>query len=186
MKTSLLSWLAAAAASVTIPITASAKEQILCRHPGKHEVVITLGATRQFGRVLNCIDGDFIVNLTPCAPDGAYGLSAGTGSVPLVAIVDRWQDYATHDGGVASNFTSGHEIYFSGGFNVPPFNKTINEYRAEVGSPPIDGGDKVPDIQQGYKESWSFSLSRLTGEAELKQENTPAITYSCRKAKAIL
>jgi hypothetical protein len=186
MKASLLSLLAAAAVSVATSIAASAKEEILCRHPGKHEVVITLGATRQFGRVLNCISGDFIVNLTPCAPDGAYGLSAGTGSAALVAIVDRWQDYTTHVGGVASNFTNDHEIYFSAGFNFPSSNKTINEYRAETGSPPIDGGDKAPDIQQGYKESWSFSLSRLTGEAELKQENTPAITYGCRKAKAIL
>jgi hypothetical protein len=38
---------------------------------------------------------------------------------------------------VASNFTNDHEIYFSAGFNFPSSNKTINEYRAETGSPPI-------------------------------------------------
>jgi hypothetical protein len=153
-------------ATLALPITTSAREQILCTHPGKPDVVITLGATRQFGRTLNCISGDFIADLTPCAPDGAYGLSAGTGSAPLVAVVNRWQDYMTHLGGVTSNFINDHEIYFSAGFNSPLSNTTINQNRAAVGLPPIAGGDKIPDTG-GYKEHWSFSLSRLTGKAEL-------------------
>ncbi|MGB3584829.1 MAG: hypothetical protein WBA40_27465 [Roseiarcus sp.] len=82
-------------AMVVLPTTLCAKEQILCSHTGRLNVVITLGASKQFGRILNCISGDFIVDMTPCAPDGGYGLSAGTGSAPLVSIVDRWQDYAT-------------------------------------------------------------------------------------------
>jgi hypothetical protein len=173
-------------ATLALPIATSAKEQILCNHTGKPDVVITLGATRQFGRTLNCISGDLIADLTPCAPDGAYGLSAGTGSAPLVAVVNRWQDYVTHIGGVTSNFTNDHEIYFSAGFNSgPPSNTTINQNRAALGLPPIAGGDKIPDIQ-GYKELWSFSLSRLTGNAELKQENKAVISYTCRKTKAVL
>jgi hypothetical protein len=79
-----------------LPVMATAKEQILCEIAGKPNVVITLGAKRQFGRILNCISGDFIVDLTPCAPNQGFGLSAGTGSAALVAVVNRWQDYATH------------------------------------------------------------------------------------------
>jgi hypothetical protein len=176
---------AALIAMVVLPTTPSAKEQILCNHTGKPDVVITLGASKQFGRILNCISGDFIVDLTPCAPDGGYGLSAGTGSAPLVAIVDRWQDYVTHIGGITSNFTNDDSIHFSGGFNSPASDATINQNRASVGLPPIPGGDKVPE-GQGYREFWSFTLSRLTGNAELKEKGKSVLTYKCRKANAIL
>jgi hypothetical protein len=172
-------------AILALPVTATAKEQILCENAGKPNVVITLGAKRQFGRILNCISGDFIADLTPCAPDQGFGLSAGTGNAALVAVVDRWQDYATHLGGVTGNFVKGHEIYFSGGFNSPKSDTTINQNRASVGMPPIPGGDKIPD-DEGYQELWSFSLSRLTGKAELKQKDKSNIAFSCRAAKAIL
>lgn len=177
--------LLALVAALAIPITTSAKELILCNCPGKPDIIITLGAVKQYGRTLNCISGDFISDLTPCAPDGAYGLSAGTGSAPLVAIVNRWQDFITHVGGVTSNFVNDHEIYFSACFNFPPSDTTINQNRATVGLPPIAGGDKIPD-NKGCEDLWSFSLSRLTGKAELKQEKKPVIAYSCRKSKAIL
>jgi hypothetical protein len=172
-------------AILSLPVMATAKEQILCEIAGKPNVVITLGAKRQFGRMLNCISGDFIVDLTPCAPNQGFGLSAGTGSAALVAVVNRWQDYATHLGGVTGNFVNDHEIYFSGGFNSPRSDTTINQNRASIGMPPIPGGDKVPD-GQGYRELWSFSLSRLTGKAELKQKDKSDIEFSCRAAKAIL
>jgi hypothetical protein len=129
-------------ASALTPASGSAKEQILCSHVGDSDIVITLGATRQFNRTLNCIQGNFVVDITPCAPAGAYGLSAPTGSAELVGVVDRWQDYARHNGGVTQHFVNDHEIYFSGGFT-------------NAGS--------------GYKKSWSFSVSRLTGAATLTE-----------------
>ena len=172
-------------AIVGLPTAPSAKEQILCKHAEKPDVVITLGARRQFGRTLNCISGNFIVDLTPCAPDGSYGLSAGTGSAPLVAIVDLWQDYMTHLGGVTSNFTNDHKIYFSGGFNSPLSNTTINQNRASNGLPPIPDENKIPE-GQGYGELWSFTLSRLTGNAVLRVKDKVDFTYDCKKTKAIL
>lgn len=172
-------------AVLALPSGLSAKEQILCTRVGGPDVVITLGARKQFGHVLNCISGNFTVDLTPCAPDGGYGLSAGTGSAPLVAIVDRWQDYISHLGGVTGNWTNDHEIRFSGGFNSPASNTTVNQNRASVGLPPIPGGDKIPD-NQGYQEHWSFTVSRLTGEATLKEKDKASFTYTCRKAKAAL
>jgi hypothetical protein len=76
---------------------------------------------------------------------------------------------------------SGYVVKNSGTGNAA----RINQNRAAVGLPPIAGGDKISD-NQGYEELWSFSLSRLTGKAELKQENKAAIAYSCSKTKAVL
>ena len=85
----------------------------------------------------------------------------------LAGLVDRWQDYANHLGGIASNLTNDHEIYFSGGFNTPITNATINQNRASVGLPPIPGGDRVPG-GQGYNAAWEFRVSRLTGKLNSK------------------
>jgi len=82
------------------------------------------------------------VDMTPCAPDGAYGLSAPTGSAELVGVVDRWQDYTNHSGGVVSHFANSETIYFTGGFNSP---------------------------DTGLTDKWSFTVNRLTGHAELKE-----------------
>jgi hypothetical protein len=172
-------------AAAVLPSTLSAKEQILCTHAGAHDVIVTLGASRQFGRTLDCIAGDFIADMTPCAPSGGYGMSAGTGSAPLIGIVDRWQDYLSHVGGVTGTFTNDRQIYFSGGFNAPVSNRTINQNRESVGLPPVPGGDRVPQ-GQGYQELWTFSVNRLTGNAILKRKDTPPFDYTCRKAKAIL
>src|SRR3954452_18660606 len=97
-----------------LPTPLFAREQILCQTTGQPNVIITLGSQTKYGRVLNCIAGDFVYDMTPCAPDGGFGISYPTGSAGLAGIVDRWQDYANHLGGIAGNFTNDHEIYFSG------------------------------------------------------------------------
>jgi hypothetical protein len=131
------------------------KEQILCNPlDGGHDVVIALADRREFGRMLNCISGYFIADLTPCAPAGAFGLSAPTGRGALLSVVDRWQDYARHFGGVTHSIVNARLIYFSGGFTRP---------------------------EMGYKEIWSFSVDRLTANAELKI-SSEVIFYKCKRA----
>ena len=136
-------------------IPASAKETILCQSTGSPDVVITLDASTRFNHTLDCIAGNFVVDMTPCAPDGGYGLSAPTGAANLVGVVDRGQDYADHIGGVVSHYIKDNTIYFAGGFNAP------------------DNG--------GLTGKWSFVLNRLTGQAELKKLSGPAksVRYEC-------
>jgi hypothetical protein len=62
-----------------LPTPLFAREQILCQTTGQSNVVITLGSQTKFGRVLDCIAGDFAYDMTPCAPDGGFGLSYPTG-----------------------------------------------------------------------------------------------------------
>jgi hypothetical protein len=154
---------------------AAEKQVILCQRAGSPDTVITLGASTQFNRTLDCITGDFVADMTPCAPNGAYGLSAPTGSAELVGVVDRWQDYANHSGGVVGHFANADTIYFSGGFNWP------------------DNG--------GLTDKWSFTVNRATGHAELRKfpgqaphskqqlyelSHVKPISYMCHEVKSRL
>jgi hypothetical protein len=140
---------------VQLPVPSAAKEVILCKSDSfPREVTLVLSSFQRFGHTFNCVNGPFVVNSSGCAPNGAFGLHAPTGSAALVGVVKRWQDYAQHLGGITSNYVTDTEIYFSGGFNGP-------------GS--------------GYEEEWSFSVSRLTGKATLKQK-ADAAELSCEKS----
>jgi hypothetical protein len=142
--------------SVCIGFPASANTLILCKAPpGKQDVSISLQERKFRGLTLDCIFGNFIADMTPCAPPGGFGLSAPTGSVDLVAVVNRWQDYGNHIGGVAGHYITTDKMSFSGGFN---------------------------SSDSGYKESWAFTVNRLTGAAELTQKGKPSTAYTCIKA----
>lgn len=80
-------------------------------------VTIELDSKNIKGKRVSCIDGDFIYDLTPCAPNGFYSLSRGTGVPEIV-------EYTASDR-VALSRTAGYtlfradksSIYFGGGFN---------------------------------------------------------------------
>lgn len=148
-----LAWAAALAAFLASP--AAARSLILCKSPGQHDVVVSVQDRSFRGQVLNCIAGDFIADMTPCARPGGFGLSAPTGSADLVALVSRWQEYGTHDGGIAGHWITASEMGFAGGFNTR---------------------------DKGFVEHWSFVASRLTGKAVLTVKDKPPLTYSCAKA----
>jgi hypothetical protein len=131
-------WFLAAGVLLALPSPALAEAFLLCSAQGKSDLVLEIDAVA-FNEdvVLSCVSGDFIADLTPCAPDGGFGLSAPTGSSALVGVVYRWQDYADHTGGVVFYQSSPSEYVFSGGFAF------FGEYREE----------------------WTVSVSRLTGSA---------------------
>jgi hypothetical protein len=141
---------------------AHAKEIIRCTRPKAADVVMTFGAERLLEREVNCIYGEFATDLASCAPDGAFGLTAPTGETELIEIVNRPQDYATHDGGVTGHTITQEEISFSGGF---------------MGS------------YSGFELYWTFTANRRTGEGKLKIEKSlprrggeGEFTYACAKA----
>jgi len=146
-------------AALCVTTVVEAKDIIRCVSRNASDVVLTLNAQRMLKRKVNCISGEFVVDMTPCAPDGAFGLSSPTGSASLVKIVDRWQDYGDHFGAVTSHYITEKEISFSGGF--------------------MSSGD-------GYTDHWSFTANRLTGVAKLKvekgQPGEGEFTYTCSKA----
>ena len=131
-------------------------EQILCTPTaGGSDVVVALDSFKKFKRTFNCVSGPFVVDLSGCAPSGAYGLHSPTGSASLIGVVDRWQDYMSHLGGITSSSVTDHDIAFTGGFVGP---------------------------NRGYRASWGFSVSRLTGVGRLEEEGGAVSTYSCKKA----
>lgn len=121
--------------------TSAGASFILCEAPDKADIIVELGARDFDGVELSCLSGgDFIVDMTPCAPEGGFGLSAPTGSASLIGIAHRWQDYTDHSGGVVGFYSTPSAYRFNGGFAFP-------------GS--------------GYTEAWSFEISRLTGVGDL-------------------
>ena len=138
--------------AVASPVRA---EQIRCAAQGKSPVTITLKSQRYAGREMSCISGSFAADLTPCAPSKAFSLSAPTGPAPIVGVVDRWQDYARHDGGVVGYFKSHTTIAFTGGFNTP-------------------GG--------GCRDDWSFTVDRHTRVGTLIRKGGPKVAFSCSGA----
>lgn len=132
--------------------TSAQAEQIRCTAQDEAPVSISLKAQWYAGRDLSCISGSFVADLTPCAPTKAFSLSAPTGPAAIVGVVDRWQDYAKHDGGVVGYFKSHTTIAFTGGFNTP---------------------------SSGYKDAWSFTIDRHTKVGTLIQKDGPKVVFAC-------
>lgn len=128
---------------------------IRCTAKGHDPVTISLDSDRFKGRPISCLTGSFVADMTPCAPNKAFALSAPTGTAAIVAVVDRWQEYANHNGGVVGFFQTPETISFTGGFNSP------------------DGG---------LVDEWAFKADRLAGTAKLTQKGSADIAYSCSKA----
>ncbi len=133
--------------------TASAAQaaEIRCSN-GKMAVTINLDQSNIDRRVVSCISGDFVSDLTPCAPPNGYGLSAPTGSGAIVGIVDHWRDFFQHLGGVTHHWRSASEIGFIGGFHTP-------------------GG--------GLQNGWKFTVERATGEGQLRLGSKSATVFRC-------
>lgn len=139
----------AAVAMVVVAGAVEAKEIIRCKSAGHDDLVVTLDDKRMLKRVVSCVSGGgFIADMTPCAPSGAFGLSAGTGAAELVQIVNRWQDATKHTGAVVGHFATPTVVYFNAGTY----------------------GDSV------FEEAWSFMLDRKTGAGTLRLNGEPALS----------
>ncbi len=139
---------------------AAEKEFILCtQEKDGSEVIIKVNSFEYENQPIHCISGDFVVDVAGCTPSGGFGLSPGVGQPVLSGVVDRWQDYMNHVGGVTSGGVGDTSISFSAGFNSP---------------------------DSGFKDMWSFELNRLTGKAKLKESNKIEKTYTCKKVTPVV
>ncbi len=137
-----------------VPSVASAKDIIECVKPGAEPIRIILDAKEFEGRKLSCLEGDFIVDMQPCAPNGGYSLSRPTGSASLYALTDRWQDLGQHTGGTTLFLASDTKIGFDGFF-----------------------------MSEGKRDDlWTFEVDRISGVGKLSLKGEPAREYACRKA----
>lgn len=134
---------------------------IECQSPGREHITINLNEKKAFHHVLSCIRGEFVEDMTPCAPNGGFRLSAPTGTAGLTGVVDRWQDYGDHNGGITGHWMNPAQIYFSGGYN---------------------------DMDGGYKEKWSLMVNRVSGKGVLTIQKDNSVepekfNYTCGTAK---
>lgn len=74
---------------------APAPKLIKCTAEGHEPIWIDLWTPSEFGP-LHCVRGDFATDLTPCAPNGGWGLSAGTGRAKLVDVTQNWETAHNH------------------------------------------------------------------------------------------
>lgn len=153
-----------ALAGLTVFSSLNAAPLIRCalkeKTPSAPSVIdIELNAKQAFGHTLNCVYGADLGDVEPCAPTGGFGLSAPTGSAPLVGVVMRWQETMNHVGNLTESAISTTSIAFSGAY---------------VG-------------HEGTRSSeWTFVVDRITGEAAWgtnKDSNGlwgRIVNYNCR------
>lgn len=121
----------------------------------KEEVVVTLNSFKKGEYTFNCLNSSFVFNMGGCAPDSSYALYGSTGRASLYKVIKRWQELSEYSSfGVVYNGVSDTEISFDAG--------RIDEAK-------------------GLKSNWSFLVSRLTGNAELKTARGVIVNYNCVK-----
>lgn len=69
-----------------------------CRSDSGEDFTIELFSETSFG-AMHCVSGLMIVDMTPCAPDGGWGLSYPTGSAGIADVTSMWAVAADHFGG---------------------------------------------------------------------------------------
>lgn len=135
--------------------TSAEKKTVLeCSVKGGEGPVVTIALDDRtaFEKSLSCIQADFLSGMTPCAPNGGFGLSGAAGKVDLSAITDTADGYVSHEGSVTSYSITAEEIQFSGGKN---------------------------SAGAGYKEDWKFLANRNSGAAVLTR-GSESTDYACR------
>ena len=91
--------------ALTIGITPAAAQDgtpkpvlLSCQSATGEDFSIELFGESAFGP-LHCVSGLMIVDMTPCAPDGGWGLSYPTGRASLAEVTSMWAVASQHFGG---------------------------------------------------------------------------------------
>ena len=145
---------AAGLAAVLVPAASSAAEILKCTHDGKTDVTVSLGAREAFGQKLGCVEGPFVVAMTACAPKNGYGLSAASGDGHLTGVTADWRSGAHAPGPIAGVKVNEAKYLFEGGL--------------------LGADHKV-------KKTWTFEISRSTGQAVETSAGKTPVRYQCAK-----
>lgn len=113
------------------------------------------------GEKLNCLFGSFLSDMTPCAPNGGFAVSAPTGTAPIVYTTSRWQDVRDEIGGVTQHWINSTQIYFR--FD-------IGQKKWEFIVDKIDGTGALRNHKIG-----SVGLEDFVSERYICQEQSPVI-----------
>lgn len=130
---------------------------IKCKSEESSPLFVELWKPSEFGELLHCVKGDFVADMTSCAPDGGWGLSRGTGLAGLSEITSSWQVAFGHRSGKMSANIGMTSLWF-----------TANH------------GEGIGDA---HSFQWELDLDRVTGGAELRVRDKKTQRYSCEIVK---
>jgi hypothetical protein len=136
--------------------SALGNDAIRCVRPGSGDIYISVNSRSAFGRQLSCIHGDFVSDMTPCAPANGLSLSAPTGDGRIVQVFDKWPEVAHQLGGVTQFEATGDSYTFTGYQPVPTKLSIVSRRMV-----------------------WAFHVSRLSGHGMLMLYGTPEVAYEC-------
>lgn len=148
--------------SETILIFGSARpsfggEVIKCVRAGSADIVVSIDSRESLGRRLSCVYGDFVSDMTPCAPKGGFSMSAPTGDARIVQLFDKWPQILPGNLGGVTQFEWSNDSYVFTGYQPTSMLKGMVSRRMV----------------------WAFRVSRLSGRGLLLLYGQPEITYDC-------
>ena len=128
---------------------------LACKSRVGENFTIELFGESKFGP-MHCVKGLWIVDMTPCAPDGGWGLSSPTGRAGIVEVTPMWAVAAGH---FAGKFTAtlGPEKFTA----VASFGEGLE-----------------PDLSKGSYDM-TISLDRATGHGVYVSGEKGKVEFDC-------
>lgn len=146
--------------AVSNPALADPKPMLLtCQSEDDENFTIELFSRTSFGP-MHCIKGLLIVDMTPCAPDGGWGLSYPTGRANISETTQLWAIAARHFGG--------------------KFTATLGP--EEFSATAVWGNGLEPNLENGSYDM-TLKLNRINGLGEYISGELGTKRFACEEAK---
>ena len=156
MKRMILCALLAAAPHGVSAGSAVNEESFRCDSEDGSAVVVRLWKPSGFNEPLHCLQADFIVGMTPCAPNGGWGLSSDTTGAELTEITSDWKTAHEHQAGKVTAISGPRAVMFN--------------------------AQRGKGIGNNLSYEWKFSVQRRTGEAVWASRDGKKRAYRCHIA----
>ena len=147
MRTITMKALSAAFILIYSPAQAAG---LMCKSGNGDKIVISLKSRTELSRVVSCIEGSFIKDITPCSANGLYALSNPSPPYNINRFAATWDEAYKWNGGFLYQRRDGRRIEFKGGLTDP------------------------------VSKMWEFEMNHLTMKGQLKWgKSQTAIVYDC-------